>query len=808
MKLRWSELIGIFLAAFASLLFEITATKIFEFSVWANYAYLIISTAMFGLGLSGVILTRWPGLLSIRDDGFLAVSAWLSGITMLLGFLVLNTVPVHLPEAPDGWFRELLHVGVVFVSLGLPFMFFGFIISFLFEHRGERANTYYFADLLGAGLGCFALVPLISSIEPQGLVVLSMGTAMAGGFLFLLSSESRRPVRWAVVVAGVVLFGAATAVWAPRAAAQVPLNVHVSKRSFVRDIEQGRVEKTGWSALSRVDIAPMGSKRKRVWIAGGVNESSIIKFDGDYMKARAKRPRLLARAAGALDYKAFPHLSKTNHTVCMIGTSGGEDSLYALMAGARKVVGVEMDPVIARFVTEDYRDFAGGLFTDGDYSEMVVDEGRSYLRRCGLKFDVIQQVNNFTPIAFQNGALNLSETYLLTLESFRDFYDHLTDDGILAISRWGSIRSLSTGVEMFRRMGMTPEEYSRHLFVGQGPRWLINTFMLKKSPFTREEIDRLFEFYEAGRHHRRILYAPFRTADLPDIDNNLFYKLATAADPEPYWRLGCFNFSPPTDEKPFFNRVKVLGKKDERREQLKMLPEEMLYISRSSFIDHRVPKGDFPPLVVLFEGLLLASVFFGVPMFSKRALRESVRRDRKALGYFACLGMAFIFVEICLIQRLVLFLGAPMYSMAVVLCSLLVFAGIGSLVSGMITPTVRNVRRLLLGVAGTVLLVHFMTPVVTNAFLGSRLAVRMLAALLLTGVAGLLMGMPMPTGIRYLKHTGKPIIPWAWATNGYFTVLGSALSVLMAMTMGFTAVFVVAAAIYAVAPLFLGAEQR
>ncbi|NKB25162.1 MAG: hypothetical protein GKR87_12460 [Kiritimatiellae bacterium] len=107
-----------------------------------------------------------------------------------------------------------------------------------------------------------------------------------------------------------------------------------------------------------------------------------------------------------------------------------------------------MDPQIARFVTETYRDYAGNLFQDEKgYSELVVDEGRSYLRRTDRTFDVIQQINNFTPIAFQNGALNLSETYLLTVESFQDFYDSLTPEGVFCITRWGVVRLLSTAVE-------------------------------------------------------------------------------------------------------------------------------------------------------------------------------------------------------------------------------------------------------------------------------------------------------------------------------------------------------------------------
>ncbi len=806
MRHRYCELIAVFLVAFASLLFEITATKIFEFSVWANYAYLVISTAMFGFGLSGVILTCWPKLLQIKETTFLFSCALLSGITFFTAFHVMNTVPIHLPSFPDGVLRELLNITAVFVSMGVPFAFIGLIIGFLFEKRGSKANIYYFADLVGAGLGCFALVPLIQLIQPQGLVVLASGTAIVGAFTFLIGSEGPSRKLNAVGTVAAVAAAVLTALWTPRAADHIALKVHVSKRSFKDDLEKGNIEATKWSALSRVDIADMSGSRKRVWIAGGVNESAIVNFDGDFESLAAKREALLERAAKFLHHKAIPHTIKTNHTVCVIGTSGGEDSLYGLMMGARHVLGIEMDPAIAEFVTVDYRDYAGGLFTDGKYSELVVDEGRSYLRRSNREFDLIHQVNNFTPIAFQNGSLNLSETYLLTVESFRDFYDHLTDDGILAISRWGTIRMLSVAVEMFRQMGMSPEEYSKRLFVGEGSQWHVNTFMMKKSPFTEGEIDTLYNFYESGDHERKILYAPHRTEDLPDIDNNLYYQIATSQDPSKFWRLGCFNFEPSTDKRPFFNHFKILGLQDRNRDEMPMLPGEIYHVEAPNKLDKRVPKGDLPPLIILLEGLLLSTVFFGIPMFSKRELRETLRQNRRPLGYFAFLGIAFIFVEICLIQKLVLFLGAPVYSMASVLASLLVFAGLGSLCSGIMKPSVKNLRILLLIVALVVLAVHFGTPAITGRFLGSSLPVRMLVAILFTGIAGFFMGMPMPSGIRHLKATGKQIIPWGWAVNGYFTVIGTALSVLIAVNFGFTTVFAIAAILYVSAPLFLGKE--
>ena len=806
MKVRWNELAGIFLAACGTLLFEITTTKIFEFSLWSNYAFLVVSTAMFGLGFAGVVLTRWPRLLETPSARFLSTNGAASALTMLTGFLVMNNVPIHLPDAPNGWPSEMLCVAIVFTALAVPFFFFGLLISYLFERRGEHANVYYFADLVGAGLGSFLLVPLISTIAPQGLVLLSVVLGLAAALLFALDFEAGRGR--AVPLAAAGLAGLAAIAWfgAPLMAPNVPLNVHVSKRKFKDDLSKKRILATGWSPLSRVDIAVFDNTMKRVWIAGGVNESAIKKFDGNFAALRDKRDKSLAGAALALDYIVLPHLSKIDHTVAVIGTSGGSDSLRVLQTGARKVTGIEMDTTIANFVTKTFKNYAGGLFTDNDYSELVIDEGRSYLRRSGRKFDVIQQVNNYTPIAFANGALNLSENYLLTVESFKDFWDHLSDDGILCINRHGSIRLLSTAVEMLRQLGMKPEEYAKHLVVARGPADHISTLMLKKSPFTREEIDRIFAFYQVTNNIRFIYYAPYRTAELASPEGNLYNLIATAPDPAPYLEIGPYNFAAPTDVKPFFNHFKTIGMKDNDREKMPLLPAEILTVDPPNKVGHRIPKGDLPPLVVLLEAALMASVFFGVPLLSRPDLRASLRGHSKALGYFACLGVGFIFVEICLIQRLVLFLGAPVYSISIVFGCLLIAAGIGSFASGKIALGKRNMRALLWSVAATILASHFLMPALTNAFLGSSFPVRVMVAATITSVLGFVMGMPMPTGVRYLKASGKNIVSWGWAINGYFTVIGSALTVVLAVNFGFVTVFLAAAAIYAVAPLFLEDE--
>lgn len=798
-RLLWKELLGVFLVSFSVMLFQITATKIIEYSLWANYAFLIISTAMFGIGLSGVVMTRWPGIMKLDTGLFFALNSFCCGVTIWLAFLGMNAIPLHLPGAPDGWGMELSNLGLLFLVLSLPYLFFGFIISGLFEKKGQKAGIYYFADLVGAGLGCLALMAFIKYLAPQGLVMLSVVLAVAATPLFFSSSRfaaNKIALGVACAVAFTAIAGGVYLV--PTVQDIIPITVHVGKRTYKQDLENNRIEAMSWSPLSRVDIAKMSEWSKRVWIAGGVNESSIIKFNGDFEALRARRAETLKAAQKVINYQAYPHFFKKNHTVCMIGTSGGADSLYALSLGARHVVGVEMDPGVAAMVTQRYREYAGGLFTDGKYSELVVDEGRSYLRRTDRKFDVIQQVNNFTPIAFMNGALNLSETYLLTVESFKDFYDHLTDDGILSISRYGSYKLLANGVEMFHRMGVGPEEYAKHFMIVEGPQWVIPTMLMKKSAFTEDEVKAFRDWFYALGKRRQILYAPY--IDTPD---NFYSRVATLPDPSSMYRLGAFDLSPATDNKPFFNHVKILGMKDVDRNAVLYLPEELKHIEAYNILKNRLPPGDIPVLAVLGIAFILASVFFGLPMLTGRELRASLKTERRALAYFACLGMGFIFVEVCLIQRFVLFLGQPVYSISIVLCSILLSAGVGSLLSERIRPVRNNIITLLLVLAMTVLIMNYSIPWLSENFIQHSLPVRMAVTFVFISVCGLLMGMPMPIAIRYLKLQKRSIISWGWAINGYFSVIGSALTILVAINFGFRTVFYFAALCYAVAPFFL-----
>ncbi len=291
----------------------------------------------------------------------------------------------------------------------------------------------------------------------------------------------------------------------------------------------------------------------------------------------------------------------------------------------------------------------------------------------------------------------------------------------------------------------------------------IYSCLVKKTPFTPPEVDAFFNYFTSNKIPEGVLYAPYRTNELHNLDNNIYYQIATSDHPEKFWHVGCFDFSPPTDNRPFFNHFTRLGVKDILRHEVPMVPVEVSSVNvvPRHKVDRRVPPGDLPPLIVLLEAILLSTLFFGLPLFTKRELRDQVRGHKMVLGYFACLGLGFIFIEVCLIQRFVLFLGAPVYSIATVLGSILISVGLGSLTASRSPVSQKTIRLILWTTALGTLLLHFAIPIVTKLFLGYNFSIRLFVSIIVLRTAGFVMGMPFPMGIRFIKNAGKNLIPWA-----------------------------------------------
>jgi hypothetical protein len=164
---------------------------------------------------------------------------------------------------------------------------------------------------------------------------------------------------------------------------------------------------------------------------------------------------------------------------------------------------------------------------------------------------------------------------------------------------------------------------------------------------------------------------------------------------------------------------------------------------------------------------------------------------------FAALGLGFIMVEIALLQRFLLFLGQPIYTYAVVLAGLLIFTGMGSLAAGRWNADLHQILiRVLLCAIALLTVMAVLTPVVFRACLGLSISWRIMIALLLVAPLGFVLGMPFPLGLRLVMQRSSALGSWAWGINGFFTVIGTVLALMLGMMVGFRIVLLLACVCY------------
>ena len=250
-----------------------------------------------------------------------------------------------------------------------------------------------------------------------------------------------------------------------------------------------------------------------------------------------------------------------------------------------------------------------------------------------------------------------------------------------------------------------------------------------------------------------------------------------------------YDLSPATDDAPFFfNYFRF---------------DRLLAVSGGESWDASYHP-DFPVgHMVLFSSMaqivLLGAVLIFLPLRGLKRARGPSRARMRVFLYFAALGMGFMFVEICLMQKFVLFLGHPAFSLSVVLAGILLFSGLGAMASSRVKQVdVFIVRRLLLGIIIAILLEMLLVNTVLDSLLSLPFAGRVLATVLCLAPIGFLLGMPFPLGIRALGDADPAFAPWAWAINGFLSVFSSLFAIVLAMAVGFNLVLLIAAAIYAV----------
>jgi hypothetical protein len=460
----------------------------------------------------------------------------------------------------------------------------------------------------------------------------------------------------------------------------------------------------------------------------------------------------------------------------------------AATLGLPSITGVELNPLVVELATRRFRGLSGGLY-DRPGVRILTGEGRHFVRRSERRYDVIALTLVDTWAATAAGAFALSENNLYTVEGFSSYLAHLRDDGILGITRWyfperprESLRVVALGRAALEAAGA--EAASDHVVViERGAERHLATILLKKSPFTGEELEALEGLVQSRRGWHFLLHP--RAAYHPT-----FTELVRTPDPRAFYARHPQDVSPPTDDRPFFFYV--------------VRPGELWSSFRSDM--YRIP--DVTNIgVFLLVGSFLANGAFaalltGFPLLMRRRAAAAPGRGvAPVLAYFACLGIGFMMIEVVLMQRFILFLGHPTHALTAVLFVLLCAGGAGSLQTGRVAAADLGARlpRWLAGVAVLGGVYAWGLPRLFEWAIGFPMAARLGLSILCLAPLGLLLGMCFPGGVRLLGRRSEALIPWIWAVNGATSVLGSALAMLVAMNRGFGDAFLIGCGMYVLA---------
>jgi spermidine synthase len=747
--LHWREIyLAVALTTMATLLMELSLTRIFSVVFAYHFAFLAISIALFGLGLGGVasyVVAGWTAPLFTK-------LGWLSGVNSLLVVLALAVI------LGQGDHPGIGDLALIYFTSALPFLVSGTIVSLVIGETIERVNRIYFFDLVGAAAGCFLLLALLPLAGGPGAVIGAAITFAAAAAIWH-SLAGSVPARAGNVALALALMA---------------LLVYNQKHGFL-DVDHAKGQAIAnevfrqWNSFSRVAV-----KEK----ANG--EHSIV-IDADTATDIAHVSQESRDPGPALPY----HLRPAARTL-IIGPGGGRDVARAIASGSRDVTAVEINPIISRVIMrERFPDLSNGLYLRPEV-HLYEEDGRAFVRRSSEKFQVIQATLVDTWAATAAGAFALTENNLYTTDAFRDYLGHLTDDGILAMTRRAfdppreSLRLISLAMEALHQMG--ERDAWRHIVVArQGSvqgNGALDTVLVWRKPLSESDIANARAAIDAAK--MEAVYYPGSQRKNP------FRALLLSPNPAEYQAAYPYDISPVSDNRPFFFYT--------------VQPRDVwTYMNTAArgAADFKINSA-VPMLFGLAAISLLATlaVLIAPPIVLGTRL-PTQPGVRGFLVYFLLIGAGYVLIEVGLIEKFVLFLGSPTYALAVVIFSMLLSTGVGSLASERLLGA--DEGRLIKALGGVAMLTALLGAVLStllSALVGLPMVLKMTVTVLLIAPLGFGMGMPFPAGLKHLAGWHAPSVRWAWSLNAASSVLGSVTALMCSIYLGLVQTLIIGGLLY------------
>ncbi|MCP4545153.1 MAG: hypothetical protein GY835_01655 [bacterium] len=720
---------------------ELTWTRIFSAEYFYTFAFLILSLAIMGLGLGALTLRMFPSLNNARNLGPLLT---LTGLAALIGPPLVFALGLNLPGVLSSGLMAL-KFSVAILLLNSAYFLGGIALALIFKQNHKEMPRLYMADLIGAAGGVVLIILVMNLL---GTPVASLCAALP--VLVAAFIEGRRVWRIAplLLIVGMVVLG-----------------INAGDLLTRNRQERAPVSYTHWDATAKIKVFDFSEDYRGINIDNAAN-SPVSRFDGNW-----DRPDSL-RFQFQFDVNWFLERNLAEDSTCTflsLGAGGGMDVLQALQSGATEVHAVEVVGHINKMMLEgELADFSGRIYHDPRVV-VATEDARAYVQRHEDKFDFIYSLSSNSFAALASGSFALAENYLFTVEAFEDYWCALSDRGCMMMEhQFYMPRLISEVLTALERQGVP--DPSRHIAVYGLPTLRRQMLLLSKRPLTDEE--RLHGFGDLTPENDQFIHLLYPAAE--GREDNLINRIVLNG-----WEAEAdstrIDISPCTDDRPFTAQLGLL--RNFARGELKQL---------NAFKEVT----GFPLAKSIMILISLIIVFVITPLNFLPAMMPGLKIKAAPWLYFFVIGMAFMMVEVILIQKYTLFIGPSVYSIATILLTLLLACGIGSRFSDRISD-----RTAFLGILIMLALEIVVFRHLTGALAGLAMSMRILITMALVAPLGFFMGMPFPKGGLRVGEN----IDWGFAVNGAASVLGSTIVVMFAFMWGFNVALTLAAVCYAAA---------
>ncbi|GHU40053.1 hypothetical protein FACS1894190_06470 [Spirochaetia bacterium] len=806
--------------------------RIFSVGGWPGFGSLVISTALLGIGLSGILITLLSDWVEDNAQKILSVCAITLPLLMTLAVIGTQSVPFN-PELLASDKKQLFYIGLYYIIYGVPFFINAVFVGTIFVSMRNVIQKIYFWNMAGSGIGGFFIIIFMFFLPPDFLIIPVIIISIIAAF-FCLVTQNEETLKIEIPVTNFAMLCV------------------TSILSFILVFNFGGIRVSDQKAISYVrkypdsklvhhSFAPGGEYHvyysKYFHFAPGLSDNAALNIPNmpqqpywglfiDGSGPIGIMGFLRENEKAYMDYlpMSAPYLLLDKPQVLLINLSGGINTQIARYKEASKIDILEPSSEIIKLLKYDpnITRFSGGLLSMPNI-KVIQSEGRSWCAKHRNSYNLIEISLVDSVGLTDSGGYPVHEDFKWTVEAFKEYYKALDFDGILSVTVWDKLNPPRNVLKLSNTIVTALNELNianpQDCFYSFGLLMSTSTILVKKGAFTEAELTKLnnfvesrtFElFYSPDRNSKRLhdangrqtkkstdaLMAAYKfqfegrqSAAQTTVSNADMYKaffpdllLNNVKGAEDRY---IFDISAIRDEKPYYSAFL----------KMKLLP---LYLKHLETISE-----DWGYLLLL--AMLIQAVIFGLIviilplLFSHENLLcgNSFTKTLGVILYYAGLGLGFMLVEIFLIGRLGLFLANPTYSSSIVITVMLIFSALGNLVSVRFKQ-----HRTIFVLISCILIAAFLAFYIfglnnmLSLFNSPSLFWRVIASIAIIAPPSFFMGVPYPNGLDELQTNTPALLPWAWGMNGGLSVVGSALARVISVASGWTVLLFIAGGIY------------